>query len=108
MDLVESLMKSFGGEVLRNLTGALGAGEQDVQKAVSATLPALLSGIGSLAEKPRGAEKLWSAVQDTDESIVGNFARMLSGGQQEELVNKGTGLLENLLGQSTLGALISA
>lgn len=106
MNLVEMIMKSAGGDTLGKLAGALGADEKETHSALSAAVPALLSGLGAVASKPQGAEKLWGAVQETDDSLLGNLAGMLGGGQQSMLSGIGTKMLEGIFGKGMLSSLI--
>ena len=61
MNLIEIILKQLlSGDILGSLAGALGTSQDDAKKAISASVPAMLSGIGSMASKPEGADKLWN------------------------------------------------
>jgi hypothetical protein len=107
MNLVEMVMKSLGGDVATKLASVLNAGETETKQAVGAAVPAMLSGLGSLASSPKGGEKLWSAVQDVDDNIVGNLSEMLAGGQQDAISKMGSGLLKGLFGDGIVNSLVS-
>ena len=105
MNLVETILKSLGGDALANLARSLGIGEEETKAAAGAAVPALLSGLGSLAASPDGAKKLWSAVKGVDDTVPADFARLVGGEEQDVLSKMGSGLLEGLFGKSTLSAL---
>ena len=108
MNLIEHILKQLlSGDILGSLAGALGTSQDDAKKAISASVPAMLSGIGSLASKPEGADKLWNALKQVDESTVTDFGSLLTGAKRDELAKSGTSLLESLFGKSLLGSLTS-
>jgi hypothetical protein len=108
MNLVELILKQLlSGDVLGNLAGALGASTEDTKKAVSASIPAMLGGIGSLASKPEGAKKLWNSLKQVDDNIGTDWGGMLTGEKGNELAKSGTSMLESVFGKGLLGALIN-
>jgi len=108
MNLVELILKQLlSGDVLGNLAGALGASTEDTKKAVSASIPAMLGGIGSLASKPEGANKLWNSLKQVDENIGTDWGGMLTGEKGNELAKSGTSMLESVFGKGLLSALIN-
>jgi hypothetical protein len=109
MNLVEQMLKQFlSGDTLGQFAGAVGASSDDTKKAISAAVPALLSGIGSVASKPEGANKLWSTLKNMDDSGLSDLGGMLTGNKTDELAKSGTSILEALLGKGMLGSLIGA
>ncbi len=109
MNLVEQMMKQLlAGDTLGQLADAAGAGQDDTKKAISAAVPALLSGLGSLASKPEGANKLWSTLKSVDDNAISDLGGMLSGGKSDQVAKTGTSILESLFGKGMIAALISA
>ncbi len=109
MNLVEQMMKQLlAGDSLGQLADAAGAGQDDTKKAISAAVPALLSGLGSLASKPEGANKLWSTLKSVDDNAISDLGGMLSGGESDQVAKTGTSILESLFGKGMIAALISA
>jgi hypothetical protein len=107
MNLIELILKQLlSGDMLGNLAGELGASTEDAKKAISASVPAMLSGIGSLASKPEGADKLWTALEQVDDSAVRDFGSMLTGAHKDALAQSGTSILESLVGKRMLGSLV--
>lgn len=75
---------------------------------MSAAAPAILAGLVSMVQKPKGRDQLATAVRDQDPGLLDNLGAMLSGGQEKSFLEQGTGLLGSLFGQSTLGTLAGA
>lgn len=106
MNIVELLLKSLSGETLKQLASALGQSPESLQKALSAIVPLFLSGLGGLASKPDGAEKIMSTLKSVDELNPDDFGKILAGGKGDEISQKGTNILEVLLGKQGLAALL--
>lgn len=103
MNLVDTIVKSVGGEALKQLGGFLGEGEAQTKSAVSAALPTLLASLAGLSSTTSGAQKLASAVEEADAGILGNLGNLLGGGAA--LADTGNSLLGSLLSSSMLGNL---
>ena len=107
MNIVELILKLLGGDTLKQLSSVLGESPEAVQKALAAIVPTLLSGVGGLASKPQGAEKLWNSLRTVDDSLSDNLGSVIAkGGAADELTKKGTNILEDLMGKQSLLALI--
>ena len=106
MNIVEMILKALSGDTLNKLAAAIGESPESVQKAVAAIVPTLLSGIGGLAAKPEGGEKLWNSLRAVDPKVSDDLGSVLQGGGADELAKKGTGILEDLMGKGGLAALI--
>ena len=106
MNIVEMILKSLSGDTLSKLAAAIGESPEAVQKALASIIPLLLSGVGGLAAKPQGAEKLWSTLKSVDTNISDDLGSVLAGAGAEELKKKGTNILEELLGKQGLASLI--
>ena len=106
MNIVELILKALSGDTLKQLASVVGESPEGVQKALAAIVPTLLSGIGGLASKPQGAEKLWSTLKTVDDRVSDDLGGVLAGGGAGELSKKGTNILEDLLGKQSLAALI--
>lgn len=106
MNIVEMILKSLSGETLQKLAAAIGESPESVQKALTAIVPTILSGLGSLATSPQGGEKLWNSLRSVDGQVADELGGILAGGGADELAKKGAGILEDLLGKGGLAALI--
>jgi hypothetical protein len=98
MNLVELVKSQLTPDLLGKLAGQVGASESQAKSAVGAAVPALLSALAGSASQAGGAQKLLSALTG-----LGSMSDMLSGASLE----KGAGLLDSLLGGSTLSAIVS-
>lgn len=106
MNIVEMILKLLGGDTLKQLSSVLGESPEGVQKALAAIVPTLLSGVGGLASKPQGAEKLWNSLRSVDDTLSDNLGSVIAKGGADELAKKGTNILEDLMGKQSLLALI--
>jgi hypothetical protein len=104
MNLVDLIKGLLPGDVLSKLSGLLGLGEDKTKAAVGAAVPALLSGVSSLASTPGGAEKVTRALEGLDTGMLNNLGGMISGGGGGYL-DKGKDMLGSLFGGSMLSGL---
>jgi hypothetical protein len=102
MNLVDMLKNQMAGEVTKQLGGMLGTSEADTGNLVKASLPAILAGLGSVASKKDGADKLAQAIGGIDPGMLGNLGKMLGGADAK----KGGDLLSSLLGNNMLTSLL--
>lgn len=109
MNLVDTLLKSLGGETTKQLGGLLGEGEAQTKSAVNAAVPAVLAALAGLSSTSAGAQKLAAAAEGTDDGLLGNLGSLL-GGQGPDLADRGTSLLGSLLSggvMDQLGSILS-
>lgn len=99
VDLLKSQMSS---EVTKQLGGMLGTSDSDTGNLLKASLPALLAGLGSVASKKDGADKIATAIGGLDPGMLGNLGKMLGGADAK----KGGDLLGSLLGNNMLTSLL--
>jgi hypothetical protein len=104
-NIMSAISRFLTPEVVNQMASACGLDGAMAQKAVSAAVPSILSGLVEVAEKPGGARMLAKAVSDQPTDLLGNLTGMLSGSAQ--MAEKGTGLLSSLLGGSGFGILTS-
>lgn len=102
MNLVDVLKSQMTGEITKQLGGMLGASDADTGTLLKAGIPAILAGLGSVAAKKDGADKLASAINGIDPGVLGNLGKMLSGADAK----KGGDLLTSLLGNGMLTGLV--
>ena len=105
MDLVGD---SLSDQVMDQIGGLLGEEPENTKSAMSGAIPAILSGLGSVAGNERGADSLFNAVQDQDDSILDNLGDLLGGDQSGSMIEMGTKLLGGLMGNGGLGSLVGA
>jgi hypothetical protein len=105
MNLVDTIMKQLSGDVVQKLAGSMGESSDGIQKALGALVPTVLGGLGSVASQPGGGDKIFSAIAGIDDSLIGNFGKLVTGADSQQISQKGTDLLEGLLGKGMLGSL---
>ena len=107
-NLVSSVTKVLTPDLLARIASGLGIDQALVEKASSASIPALLATLSSLVAKPGGAAKLSDAVAQQQPGILTSIANVIGGSGQKELIDTGLGALSSLLGGSTISALTGA
>ena len=107
MNLVKSITDQLSGETLGKLSSLLGTDAETTGAAASAAVPALLSGLSSLASSTDGAKKLTNVLSGFDASSFGNLANML-GGNSGSMLQKGSGLLGSIFGDSMISSAANA
>lgn len=105
MDLVKDQLSD---QVMGQLGTVLGGTATQNDSAISSAIPGLLTGLTKLGASDKGADSLFSAINDQDDSILDNLGDMLSGSNQSSMMEMGTKALGGLLGGGGLGSLISA
>jgi hypothetical protein len=106
MSLIDTIKDQLTGEVTSRLSSFLGASETQTKSTLGAAIPALLSALSG-AVSTGGGGKLASTINDLDPGVLEKFTGGLSQ-QPGELLAQGSGLLDSLLGGSTLAGLVSA
>src|SRR6516162_1356523 len=107
MNLVNLIEKNLSDDVIGQLASLVGAGEKETQSAVGAAVPALLSGLSSVANSAGGAQKLISALGKFDAGSLGNLGDMLNS-QPKSVLEQGSRLLDSLMGGSMLSSITGA
>jgi len=103
-NIVEMITSQLGGDAMGKLSSFLGESTDHTHKAVGAAVPALLAGLSNTASTPEGARRLSSITEQADTGLLGNFSSMLSS-QGAAIQNKGSGVLNSLLGGGMLSSL---
>ena len=108
MNFVELLLKQFGGEALGGLASLLGGSPGDLQKALAAAIPTILAGLGGMASNAANGEKLVNTLKDVSANEI-DLDSILKGGtgKIDEVSQRGTSILESLLGKGGLVALLA-
>ncbi len=107
-NLVSIAMQYLTPEMIGRIASALNIDRRTISQAVSAAIPALIGSFAGAASRPRGAATLDAAVRDQDHGILDSFSDMLEGGSQQDLIQKGSNVLQTILGTSTIPSLASA
>jgi hypothetical protein len=105
-DLISAISRFLTPEVVGKLASASGLDSATAQSGVTAVVPALLSALAGVANRPGGAQQLATAAANQPADILGSIAASLTGSAQ--VAENGTSLLSSLLGGDALGLLASA
>jgi hypothetical protein len=108
MNIVSLIMNFLAPSLVGRMASAIGIEGGLAQKAISAAIPSVLSGIVGATSKPEGARQFADLIGKQDSGLLGNLGNMLSGQAQSGLVAQGTNLLSGVLGQSALSSLTGA
>ena len=105
VDLVKDQVK---GQLIGHMGNLLGNEGGKATGAVDSMIPALLNGMSSTANTTDGANSLFGAIQDQDDSLMDNMGALLGGGQASTVIDNGNSVLSNLFGSGGLGKLAGA
>jgi len=95
MNLLETILKSGNGSLVKQLAGNLGLGDSDALNAIKHLTPALTKALGKQTEKPDGLNGLLGALK------TGNHGRYIDDPGQlnrEESITDGNAILGHILG----------
>jgi outer membrane protein OmpA-like peptidoglycan-associated protein len=104
-NLLDSLTGVFTKELIGKAASSLGESESSVSKAVTASIPALLSSFMSSSSSDGGSNLLNIAKQAASSGVLDNLGGLFSSGSSN--TNMGANLLTSLLGGNKLGGLTS-
>lgn len=107
-NLVSLVMQFVTPDMIARIAAALGLDRSMAQKAIGASVPALLAGLAGAAAKPEGARQLSNALTEQQPGMFDRLLNALGGSGQKAAVESGSSLLSNLLGSGTLNALSGA
>ena len=108
MNLVSLIMQFLAPAIINKLAGSLGMNQGLAGKAIAAAIPSILAGLAGSASKSGGAASLAGMLAKQDPGLLGNFASMLGGSNQQSMIDTGSNALSSLLGGSQTGALAGA
>ncbi len=104
-NIVNLVKDQIQDQLLGQIGGLLGDEGSKASGAIDSMIPGILSGLTGTANTPSGADSLFSAVQDQDDSLLDNIGSLLGGGQAASIIDNGNGVLNSLLGAGGLGKL---
>jgi predicted lipid-binding transport protein (Tim44 family) len=105
MNVVEMIKKQLSGSDISSLSSLIGESEEKTQSAVATAVPAILSGLSTMASSGNGAQKVASALSRFDPKT--DLSGMLSG-QAGSLLEQGSGILNSIFGDKSLAGIVSA
>jgi hypothetical protein len=107
MNLVKLITDQISSDTLAKLSTKLGVDGETLESAITAAVPSMLAGLGGLAAKEDGIRKLSTSLASLDDTMFGNFDRLLNG-DSGTLLQKGSGLLQGLFGDGLTSSLATA
>lgn len=97
-NLLDAVQGAITPNLVSQAASLFGENESGLSKALSAGVPALLSGVLSNAQSDGGTNVLQLAKQAAGSGILDNLGGLFSGGDNSNLMSMGTGMLSSLLG----------
>jgi len=105
MNIVDLIKNNLSSDVLGQLGSLVGASPEQTKTAAGAAVPAILAGLGKSASSKDGADRLTEMLNKLDPNMVNNPGGMFGGADAGKLGEKGTGMLDSILGGGLLGNL---
>jgi hypothetical protein len=84
MDLQSMIMGALGDKFTSEATKSTGADAESVQKVIQTGLPAILGQMGKKTKKADGADRLNTALNDHDGSLLDNISSVFGDDKQTE------------------------
>jgi hypothetical protein len=104
INLIDLVKEYLGGDFTNRMSFLLGERTDKTRRGINTAIPGLLSAYDNVASTPDGARRVSSAVDDADDSILGNVSSMFGAGSGS-WINRGSGMLGSILGEGTLSGL---
>src|SRR5262245_2276257 len=104
MNLIDLVKEYLGGDFTNRMSLLLGERADKTRRGINTAIPGLFSAFDNAASTPDGASWLSSAVDDADDSMLGNVSSMFGAGSGS-WINSGSGILGSILGGGTLSGL---
>ncbi len=107
-NLVSLVSQFLTPDLIGRIASALGLDQSVAQKAIGASVPAVLASLAGLASQSGGAQRLSSVLARQPADVVGNLTKAVGGAEQQAFENTGSSLLSGLLGSGQMNELTSA
>ena len=95
VDQVHSVLDGHTGV----LSHILDESETKTNGAINAAIPSLFAGLKERVSTPEGCDEVFRSLDDYDGQIVESWGGLLSGGNHDHLLGRGTDLCSRILGQ---------
>jgi hypothetical protein len=95
-------------DLISKIAGYFGLDRYSAQKAIGASVPAMLAGLVGLASKPEGAKQLSNVLAQQPSGPLDNLRSLTSGTEQRTVAENGAGLLSSLFGGSVFNNIAGA
>ena len=107
-NLVSQIMDFLTPDIISKIAGYFGLDRYATQKAIGASVPAVLAGLVGLASKPEGAKQLSNVLSQQPSGPLDNLRSLTSGTEQRTVAENGAGLLSSLFGGSVFNTVAGA
>ena len=110
-NIVDLVKDQIGSELRHQMGNMLDSESSYASAAIDGAVPALLDGLRDKSATEAAAQSLYKAVQDHDDGLLDRMGSLLNGGYGNTVIDNGSALLRNLVGndgQETMGSAISA
>jgi hypothetical protein len=105
-NLLSLVMQFLTPDTIARIASTLGLDGAVAQKAIGASVPALLAGFVGLASKPDGARQLSNTLAQQPPGGLDDVRNAIGGSGQKALVDNGSGILSTLLGGGVMNGLV--
>ena len=106
-NLVALVTRFLTPDMMARIASALGLDFSVAQKAIGASIPAILAGMAGIASKPGGSQQLSNALAQQSPGVLDNLMNVVGGSGQKAFVDGGASTLSSLLGGGVMSALAS-
>jgi len=107
-NLVSQIMDFLTPDIISRIAGYFGLDRYSTQKAIGASVPAMLAGLVGLASKPEGAKQLSSVLSQQPSGTLDNLRSLTTGTEQRAVAENGAGLLSTLFGGNIFNSVAGA
>ena len=107
-NLVSQIMDFLTPDIISKIAGYFGLDRYSTQKAIGASVPAILAGLVGLSSKPEGAKQLSTVLTQQPSGALDNLRSLASGSEQRTVAENGAGLLSSLFGGGMFNGLAGA
>ena len=107
-NLVDIIKDQVSGQVLGQISNAVGENSDKTQSVIEGAIPALLGGFMDKASSSEGAGALFDAVNSQDDSVLDNLSGLIGSDNKSSLIESGGNALGSLFGGTGTSGLINA
>jgi hypothetical protein len=102
-NLVDLIRSHLTGDVSNRILGLVGGSRENAQAGMNAAVPGILSGLERTGSTAEGSQRLASAVDGSDDTMLSKISQMFGGTPSSE---GGVGMLRSVLGEGGLSELV--
>lgn len=107
-NLVDLVKNQISGQVLGQISNAVGENTDATKSVIDSAVPALLGGLMDKASSDEGASALFDTIKNQDDSILDNLSGVIASKSGGSLVESGSDALSSLFGGSAVSGLLGA